>query len=565
MGRLDHPCCVSIIDSGMDADAPFLVMDYVTGPTLRLVLQDGPLLPARAISLMRQALAGLTHAHAQGIIHRDLKPENIVLTETAGLGEQVRLLDFGLARLRDAATGLTMGLVVGTPNYMPPEQVRAEAVDERTDLYALGVVLFELLTGKAPFAAAQASEILHRQVHAPPPRLRRRASRSPRSRTRWSRPSPVPWPSPRRRDSSRPRSLPARSRRLRSSARPCWSRRRARRRSRAHRRSSRRRSSEHVHVEPGRCERSGSGPRDSGEATPGAATPSPSTSNPVAASAAAPDLRLRAKPLRTPQLRTKPLQARHSGAATSRAAAPGAAAPGAATPDASPAQATPASMAPANAIEAPPTAHPCELGISARGLGKCSVRKRSAVGRRPRADPRRPGQAPRTARAPGTPVPSCCAPASGRCGRPEERHLRPLVALAAFLLLAVIGLIGFAGDRGGGRRRDGAEDRGRPAGGRSPDAAQGTQLRRVRRARRPSSPGSGSWRRTVTGIAPCASHRAASTRSIRRAPPPRSSRARSTSTTCAGRTGSPRTATPSGCRPSCAQMRGSSRTSSAAW
>ena len=171
MGRLNHPSCVSVIDWGIDEGAPFLVMDYVAGPTLRLVLREGRLQPRRALELIRQVLAGLAHAHAQGVVHRDLKPDNLVLTEVDGLGELVRILDFGLAKLKDSATGLSMGMVMGTPNYMPPEQVRAELVDERSDLYAVGAMLFEVLTGGAPFSASASSEIMRRQLHEAPPRL----------------------------------------------------------------------------------------------------------------------------------------------------------------------------------------------------------------------------------------------------------------------------------------------------------------------------------------------------------------------------------------------------------
>ncbi|WP_223645808.1 serine/threonine-protein kinase [Corallococcus sp. EGB] len=170
--RLTHPCCVSVIDVGVDQDSPFMVMDFVTGETLRGLLRDGPLQPARALGLIRQVLAGLAHAHSQGIIHRDIKPENIIVTHAVGLGEQVRILDFGLAKLRDEVTGLTSGLMLGTPAYMAPEQIQGEPVGPPTDLYSTGVLLYELLTGKKPFNATSNAELLRMQREVPPPRLR---------------------------------------------------------------------------------------------------------------------------------------------------------------------------------------------------------------------------------------------------------------------------------------------------------------------------------------------------------------------------------------------------------
>ncbi|WP_375770837.1 serine/threonine protein kinase [Archangium gephyra] len=172
MSRLSHPCCVSVIDFGVEGNAPFMVMDFVTGQTLRaLVREGGPLPVKRALGIVRQVLAGLAHAHAQGIVHRDIKPDNIILTEAIGLGDQVRILDFGLARLRDTVTGLTTGLAVGTPGYMAPEQIRAGAIDARTDLYSVGVLLFELLTGARPFEGDGAAEVLRKHQEAAPPAL----------------------------------------------------------------------------------------------------------------------------------------------------------------------------------------------------------------------------------------------------------------------------------------------------------------------------------------------------------------------------------------------------------
>jgi serine/threonine-protein kinase len=170
MSRLSHPNCVTVIDFGLDQGAPYLVMDFVTGRTLRQVIaEEGRLAPGRAVDTVRQILAGLGHAHAQGIIHRDVKPENIVITVVEGQGEQVRILDFGLAKLRDEKT-VTTGVAVGTPGYMSPEQTVGEIVDERADIYAVGIILYELLVGRKPFRADTPFEIMrmHRQVPPAP-------------------------------------------------------------------------------------------------------------------------------------------------------------------------------------------------------------------------------------------------------------------------------------------------------------------------------------------------------------------------------------------------------------
>ena len=117
-------------------------------------------------------LAGLSHAHQQGIIHRDLKPENLILSETTGLSDHVRILDFGLAKLRDGPI-MTAGLAIGTPSYMSPEQTGTPGeIDHRTDIYAVGIVLFEMLAGRKPFVSDKVAEVLFMHRDTPPPSLR---------------------------------------------------------------------------------------------------------------------------------------------------------------------------------------------------------------------------------------------------------------------------------------------------------------------------------------------------------------------------------------------------------
>lgn len=179
MSKLNHPNCVSVVDFGVWKDNPYLVMDFVAGTTLRARLDDEGALPIdRALAFARQIAAGLAHAHEQGIIHRDIKPANIMISDEIGHGERIRILDFGLARLRGPADSgrardaTQHNMVVGTPNYMAPEQtVPGGTIDARTDLYALGVLMFEMIVGERPFAAEDTMALLGMHRGAPIPRL----------------------------------------------------------------------------------------------------------------------------------------------------------------------------------------------------------------------------------------------------------------------------------------------------------------------------------------------------------------------------------------------------------
>jgi serine/threonine-protein kinase len=173
MARLEHPHCVSVIDFGVHEDKPYLVMEYVRGtPLIDIINKSKQLTVARTADILRQVLSGLAHAHELGIIHRDIKPANVMVTEKTGLGEQVRLLDFGLARLIEGGTKITRGIVVGTPNYMAPEQCRGGEIDARTDLYACGVMMFEMLVGQKPFSGDDPIQVVRKHINSPPPKLR---------------------------------------------------------------------------------------------------------------------------------------------------------------------------------------------------------------------------------------------------------------------------------------------------------------------------------------------------------------------------------------------------------
>jgi len=174
MAKLEHPHCAAVLDVGTYEGKPFVVMDFVSGEDLKPLIAQGPVPPARAVEILRQVLSGLAHAHELGIIHRDIKPANIVLSQKAGLGDHVKVLDFGLARLAaDKAPKLTTGIVIGTPAYMAPEQIRGTAIDARADLYACGVLLMELLTGKKPFHSPKDDpiEVVSMHLKNPPPKL----------------------------------------------------------------------------------------------------------------------------------------------------------------------------------------------------------------------------------------------------------------------------------------------------------------------------------------------------------------------------------------------------------
>jgi serine/threonine protein kinase len=175
---LSHPNIAALHAVGVTDDGGmFFVMELIDGHDLATALEHGPLMPARALTLTRQVLSGLHHAHQYGLVHRDLKPENVLLANTPS-GEQAKIIDFGLVKMLDDVLGPTecqrltrTGMVFGTPDYMAPEQILAEAVDARTDLYAVGILLFELLTGQRPFEFEEVTDLWRAHIGSDPPSL----------------------------------------------------------------------------------------------------------------------------------------------------------------------------------------------------------------------------------------------------------------------------------------------------------------------------------------------------------------------------------------------------------
>jgi eukaryotic-like serine/threonine-protein kinase len=174
--RLSHPNTVTIFDYGVtDDDYYFMAMEYLEGQTLyQAIRRDGFITEERAVNIVSQICRGLREAHAIGVIHRDLKPANIFLVKHGDENDFVKILDFGLVKnvLEKAEDQITQtGLFMGSPKYMAPEQIHGAAVDARTDIYSLGVVLCELLTGKVPFDRATSVSILMAHVSESPPPL----------------------------------------------------------------------------------------------------------------------------------------------------------------------------------------------------------------------------------------------------------------------------------------------------------------------------------------------------------------------------------------------------------
>ena len=161
VARLAHPNVVNVHDQGADGDAVFLAMEYVPGWTLRDLMRDrGALTPRTVLDILEPILAGLGAAHRAGLVHRDVKPENVLLTEDG----RVKVTDFGLVRAVSGESSVTTGQVMGTVSYLAPEQIEQGAIDPRTDVYACGILLFEMLTGQKPHTGDSPMQVIYQHL-----------------------------------------------------------------------------------------------------------------------------------------------------------------------------------------------------------------------------------------------------------------------------------------------------------------------------------------------------------------------------------------------------------------
>lgn len=176
--RISHPHAVTVTDFGEDeTGVVFLVMEYLDGRTLKDVIKsDGPMPVSRVVEIVRQVAGALDAAHEQGVVHRDLKSDNIMLSQTNG-GDWAKVLDFGIAKIQQPEgvrdIDITAAnLVIGTPHYMSPEQCsQSSPIDARSDVYSLGVIVYEMLAGRVPFSGDSPTVIMMKQVQDPPPSI----------------------------------------------------------------------------------------------------------------------------------------------------------------------------------------------------------------------------------------------------------------------------------------------------------------------------------------------------------------------------------------------------------
>jgi eukaryotic-like serine/threonine-protein kinase len=176
--RISHPHAVSVTDFGESENGVvFLVMEYLDGRTLKEIIKsEGPMRLDRAVEVLRQVAGALDAAHEQGVVHRDLKSDNIMLSRTNG-GEWAKVLDFGIAKIQQSGSRdadiTAANLVIGTPQYMSPEQCsQSGAIDSRSDIYSLGIILYEMLSAELPFTGESPTIIMMKQVQDPPPSIR---------------------------------------------------------------------------------------------------------------------------------------------------------------------------------------------------------------------------------------------------------------------------------------------------------------------------------------------------------------------------------------------------------
>jgi serine/threonine-protein kinase len=164
-GRLNHPNIVTIYDVGKSGDVAYIAMEFLQGRELRDVMNDGGLLPVdQVLDIVAQVAQGLAYAHEQEIVHRDIKPSNIMVVRDG----HAKITDFGIARMASSAVRTQTGMVLGSPKYMSPEQVMGKAIDQRSDIFSLGVMLYEMLTGEAPLIGENINAIMYQTLNGVP-------------------------------------------------------------------------------------------------------------------------------------------------------------------------------------------------------------------------------------------------------------------------------------------------------------------------------------------------------------------------------------------------------------
>lgn len=168
LSRLNHPNTVRVFDFGISNDKPYLVMEFVNGMSLHRLLKEEGISPLRAVRIARQICQSLSEAHERGLVHRDLKPANLLITRASD-HDMVKVVDFGLVKeIGDAVTMTGDGVLLGTPLYMSPEQIRGHSVDQRCDIYAIGVLLYQCITGRPPFQEKQTAALLMAHLNSDP-------------------------------------------------------------------------------------------------------------------------------------------------------------------------------------------------------------------------------------------------------------------------------------------------------------------------------------------------------------------------------------------------------------
>jgi serine/threonine-protein kinase len=164
-GRLSHPNIVTIYDVGKSGDVAYIAMEFLHGRELRDMMNEGGLLPVdQVLDVVAQVAQGLAYAHEHDIVHRDVKPSNIMVVRDG----HVKITDFGIARMASSAVRTQTGMVLGSPKYMSPEQVMGKAIDRRSDIFSLGVMLYEMLTGQAPFEGENVNAIMYQTLNVAP-------------------------------------------------------------------------------------------------------------------------------------------------------------------------------------------------------------------------------------------------------------------------------------------------------------------------------------------------------------------------------------------------------------